>query len=200
MLTAMAPWSRRTVWYLVFITILLVSAAEPLHADVYLYVDEEGNRCFTNMIPRTSNYRVIIRERKPFSVSYSTDRYDEHIREASRKYDLSMPLLKAVIKTESDFDPQAVSKKGAKGLMQIMPSNFQPLGIRDPFDPRESIMGGALHLRRLLDRFRGDIRLALAAYNAGVESVERSEGIPPFPETKDYVRKVIKFYELFREG
>lgn len=196
----MAHRNHRIVRQLLFLVVLLLSAPVPLHADVYLYEDDEGNRCFTNIVPRTSNYRVIIRERKPFSPSYSTDRYDEHIREASRTYGLSMPLLKAVIKAESDFDPQAVSKKGAKGLMQIMPSNFERLGINDPFDPRESIMGGALHLRRLLDRFGGDIRLALAAYNAGVESVERSEGIPPFPETEDYVRKVIGFYELFREG
>lgn len=196
----MAHRNHRIVRQLLFLTVSLLSAVLPLHADVYLYEDNEGNRCFTNIIPRTSNYRVVIRERKPFSPSYATDRYNEHIREASQKYDLSMSLLKAVIKAESDFDPRAVSNKGAKGLMQIMPSNFETLGINDPFNPRESIMGGALHLRRLLDRFGGDIRLALAAYNAGIESVERSEGIPPFPETENYVRKVIEFYELFREG
>lgn len=174
--------------------------AIPVHGDIYLYLDEEGNRCFTNIVPRTANYRVIVRERKQFSGSHSTDRYDEHIREASQKYDLSVPLLKAVIKVESDFDPHAVSEKGAKGLMQIMPSNFDALGIKDPFNPRESIMGGALHLRQLLDRFGGKIRLALAAYNAGVENVDRCQGVPPIPETEDYIQKVIEFYELFRGG
>jgi soluble lytic murein transglycosylase-like protein len=84
--------------------------------------------------------------------------------------------------------------------MQIMPSNFQALGIQDPFNPQENIMGGALHLRRLIDRFKGKVRLALAAYNAGIDTVERANAIPPIPETQDYVRKVIECYELFQGG
>jgi soluble lytic murein transglycosylase-like protein len=101
------------------------------------------------------------------------------------------------MKADSDFDPRAVSEKGAKGLMQIMPFNFKALGIQDPFDPRENIMGGALYMRQLLDRFNGKVLLALAAYNAGAESVDRCNGIPPIPETENYVYKVMEFYELF---
>jgi len=185
----------------ILIAVLVLCAAVPLlYADVYMYLDEEGNPCFTNLIPPTSKYRVIIRERKRFSGARSTSRYDEHIQEASHKHGVSFPLLKAIIKAESDFDPQAVSEKGAKGLMQIMPSNFETLGIKDPFNPRENILGGALHIRRLLDRFKGRVRLALAAYNAGIDSVDRFNGIPPIPETEDYVSKVMEYYDLFQGG
>jgi soluble lytic murein transglycosylase len=104
------------------------------------------------------------------------------------------------MKAESGFNPKAISKKGAKGLMQIMPSNFRALGIKDPFNPRESIMGGALYLRQMLDRFNGEVHLALAAYNAGPDSVDRSGGIPPIRETENYVNKVMKYYKIFREG
>jgi len=198
----MAPRNHRCVSWLGTLAAVLVLcvAAVPLHADVYMYLDEEGTPCFTNLIPPTATYRVIIKERKRFSGSRSTKRYDGHIQEASRRHGVSFPLLKAIVKVESDFDPRAVSEKGAKGLMQIMPSNFKVLGIQDPFNPRENIMGGALHIRRLLDRFNGRVRLALAAYNAGVESVDRSKGIPPIPETEDYVQKVMEFYKLFKKG
>jgi len=189
--------SRAAILAAVFVLCLV---AVPLHADVYRYLDKEGTPCFTNLTPPTSKYQVIVRERKRFSGSRSTKKYDRHIQDASRKHDVSFPLIKAIIKAESDFDPRAVSKKGARGLMQIMPSNFKGLGIQDPFNPRENIMGGALHMRRLLDRFGGRVRLALAAYNAGEESVERSKGIPPIPETEDYVQKVMAFYKTLRDG
>jgi len=104
------------------------------------------------------------------------------------------------MKAESDFNPKAVSKKGAKGLMQIMPSNFKALGIKDPFNPRENVMGGALYLRQMLDRFNGRIHLALAAYNAGPDRVVRSGGIPPIRETEDYVKRVMEYYRMFRKG
>ncbi|MEA3486774.1 MAG: lytic transglycosylase domain-containing protein [Thermodesulfobacteriota bacterium] len=185
----------------VLVVALVLFAAVPfLYADIYMYVDEDGTTCFTNLVPSTPKYQVIIKERKRFSRSYSTDRYDKHIREASRIHGVSFPLLKAIMKAESDFNPKAVSKKGAKGLMQIMPSNFRTLGIKDPFNPRESIMGGALYLRQMLDRFNGKVHLALAAYNAGPDNVDRSSGIPPIRETEDYVNKVMEFYRIFREG
>ena len=188
--------------YLVaLIAALALFAVVPfLHADIYMYIDKDGTACFTNLVPPTPKYQVIIKERKRFSRSYSTNRYDKHIRDASRRHGVSFPLLKAIMKAESDFDPKAVSKKGAKGLMQIMPSNFRTLRIKDPFNPRENIMGGAHYFRQMLDRFNGKVRLALAAYNAGPDSVDRSGGIPPIRETKDYVNKVMKYYKIFREG
>ena len=188
--------------YLVVLVVALVlfSSVPFLYADIYMYVDEDGTTCFTNLVPSIPKYQVIIKERKRFSRSYSTDRYDKHIREASRIHGVSFPLLKAIMKAESDFNPKAVSKKGAKGLMQIMPSNFKILGIQDPFNPRENVMGGALYFRQMLDRFKGEIHLALAAYNAGPDSVNRSGGIPPIRETEDYVNRVMEYYRIFREG
>ena len=179
---------------------VLFAAVQFLYADIYMYVDKDGTTCFTNLVPPTPKYQVIIKERKRFFRSRSTNRYDEYIREASRIHGVSFPLLKAIMKAESGFNPKAVSKKGAKGLMQIMPSNFRILGIKDPFNPRESIMGGALYFRQLLNRFNGKVHLALAAYNAGPDSVDRSSGIPPIRETEDYVNKVMKYYKIFREG
>jgi soluble lytic murein transglycosylase len=199
----MVPRNHRLVpcvTILAAVLILLCMVSSPLHADVYRYLDEEGIPCFTNLIPPIDAYQVIIKERTRFPGSHAAKRYDGFLRDASRKHSVSFPLLKAVVKVESDFDPRAVSEKGAKGLMQIMPFNFETLGIGDPFDPRENIMGGALHLRRLLDRFKGDVRLALAAYHAGVESVERFGGIPPIPETEKYVRKVMECCRALQGG
>jgi len=188
--------------YLVILVVALVLfAAVPfLYADIYMYVDKDGTTCFTNLVPSTPRYHVIIKERKKNFRSRSTSRYDKHIKEASGIHGVSFPLLKAIMKAESDFNPKAVSKKGAKGLMQIMPSNFKALGIKDPFNPRENVMGGALYLRQMLDRFNGRIHLALAAYNAGPDRVVRSGGIPPIRETEDYVKRVMEYYRMFRKG
>jgi len=111
---------------------------------------------------------------------------------------VSFPLLKAIIKAESDFDPHAVSKTGATGLMQIMPENFKPLGISDPFDPRENINAGARYFKQIYDRFKGKLTLSLAAYNAGPTAVDRYQTIPPYEETQEYVRRVMKFYYNYK--
>jgi soluble lytic murein transglycosylase len=107
-------------------------------------------------------------------------------------------LLKAIIKAESDFDAQAVSKKGAMGLMQIMPQNFKPLGLKDPFDPTQNINAGARYFRQLYDRFNGKLALSLAAYNAGPTAVDRYQTIPPYEETEEYVRRVLRYYYNYR--
>lgn len=191
---------RNHRYLIVLVASLILFASVPLYTDIYMYVNKDGTACFTNLVPPTPGYQVIVKERKRFYRARSIDRYDKHIREASGIHDVSFPLLKAIMKVESDFNPKAVSKKGARGLMQIMPSNFRTLGIRDPFNPRESIMGGALYFRQLLNRFNGKIHLALAAYNAGPDSVDRSSGIPPIRETEDYVNKVMRYYKIFRKG
>jgi len=113
---------------------------------------------------------------------------------AGQKYNLSPDLLKAVAKVESTFRPHLVSKSGAMGIMQIMPGTARYLGVDDPFDPEQSIMGGARYLRENLDRFEGDIKLALAAYNAGWPAVKKHGGIPPFRETQAYVPKVLGYF------
>jgi soluble lytic murein transglycosylase len=108
-------------------------------------------------------------------------------------------LLKAIIKAESDFNPRAVSKKGAMGLMQIMPENIKAMNISNPFDPLENILGGARYFREMLDRFKGHLSLSLAAYNAGPTAVERyNNQIPPYKETENYIERVLKFYSSYQ--
>ena len=100
---------------------------------------------------------------------------------------------------ESDFNPTAVSKKGALGLMQIMPENCRALRVSDPFDPRQNIFGGTRYLRRQMDRYEGRLQLALSAYNAGPAAVDRYQNIPPYPETEEYVSKVLHYYRLIKK-
>ncbi len=191
----------KTMLYLLPIIIgLTFFVSSPGSADIYLYIDSEGVLHFTNT-PTSNNYKVYMREsimrRKAL---YNIQSYDDVISEAAKKHGLSSSLLKALIHVESYFNPRAVSKKGAMGLMQIMPENLQSLNINDPFDPWENIMGGASYLKSMLNRFSGQLPLALAAYNAGPTAVERYRDIPPYPETENYVRKVMKYFNLYKKS
>lgn len=181
----------------ILLTFFVIS---PAIADIYLYVDSEGVLHFTNT-PTSDNYKVYMHEpvRRP-QVLFTKGSYDDVISEAARRNGLSTSLLKALIHVESYFNPRAVSKKGAMGLMQIMPENLPLLNIEDPFDPWENIMGGAAYLRAMLERFSGQLPLALAAYNAGPGAVEKYNDIPPYPETRRYVRKVMKYFTLYKES
>ncbi len=184
------------VFIVVFVSVFPV---QPVQADIYQYIDRDGIIHFTN-IPSSVKYRLFFRENKGNSESSRLpDRYDHLLREASERYGVSFPLLKALIKVESNFNPKAVSRAGALGLMQIMPDNIREFNINDPFDPRENIMGGARYLKKMLQRFNGELALALAAYNAGPSTVERFRTIPPIKETENYVKKVLKNYYLFKK-
>ena len=112
---------------------------------------------------------------------------------AALRYNVSPNLLKAIAKVESDFRPDATSKAGAMGIMQLMPGTARGLGVTDAYDPEQNIMGGAKYIRQALDQFDGDVQLALAAYNAGPNNVEKYGGIPPFNETQNYVRVVLEY-------
>lgn len=122
------------------------------------------------------------------------------ITEAADTYDLHPALIAAVIQAESNFNPRAVSYRGAKGLMQIVPSTQRLLRIKNAYDPRQNIDGGSRYLRELLDLFRGNVSLAIAAYNAGPNAVARHAGIPPFKQTREYVRKVLAYYHIYRRS
>ena len=121
--------------------------------------------------------------------------YEDLIIEAAEMYSLDPRLIRSVVQVESAFNPMAVSPVGAQGLMQLRPRLARELGVHNPFDPRQSIMGGARLLRRLIDRHEGDIRLALASYNAGPRNVARYGGVPPFQETQNYIKRIIDLLE-----
>lgn len=125
--------------------------------------------------------------------------YDELIKEAAARHKLPESLIRAVIMTESAFDPLAVSTAGAQGLMQLMPALSKELGVANAFDPRENIMAGAEYLSSLLDAQKGNVALALASYNAGPGNVKRYKGIPPFKETRSYVKKIMGLVEQEEE-
>jgi soluble lytic murein transglycosylase-like protein len=144
-------------------------------------------------IPDPRYFHLTLEER-----SASVNTYDHWIRSAAKKYALDPTLVKAVIHAESRFDPLAVSPKGAKGLMQIDPVTVEELGITDPFNPKHNIYGGVRYLRGMLDAFKGDKRLALAAYNAGLNQVLRHNGVPPFKDTKKYLSKVLRYQTYYK--
>jgi len=191
------PYTAMTLFITVFIVIMVCGT--PAVADIYMCLDKQGVYHFTN-VPPSDGYTLFIREPKRNTApDEKVSRYDDYLREAAREQKLPFHLLKAMTKVESNFDPTAVSHKGAVGLMQIMPDNFTALNLKDPYDPRENIFAGARYFKNLLTRYKGEEKLALAAYNAGPDAVDRYQGIPPIKETREYVDRVFKFYHIFKE-
>jgi len=190
--------------------VVLSAFAGDARGDIYKYVDAEGTVHFTNTRPANGQGHLYIkgnggqRAYSGAAVPPSDhdigrfSRYDEHIRQAAALYQIPEQLVRAVIRVESDYDPRAVSHSGACGLMQLMPSTAEILQVRDIHDPRENILGGTRFLRILANSFNGDLSLTIAGYNAGEDAVVRAGGIPPIPETQDYVVKVTHFYRRYR--
>jgi soluble lytic murein transglycosylase-like protein len=177
----------------------------PSSAGIYRYEDENGVLHFTNC-PRDAKFKLYIRESKEdvgsrnpsFSYIRDSNQYDSLISEFSKKYQVDFALIKAVIRAESGFNPHAVSRKGAKGLMQLMPATASRVNVSDIFNPRENIEGGVRYLKYLLSLFNDDLRLSLAAYNAGENIVAEVRSIPPYRETVDYVKKVLSYYQSYK--
>jgi soluble lytic murein transglycosylase len=173
-------------------------------ADIYKYVDADGVVHFTNT-PTNTQYKLYLKERRaavstsaPASVSGTA--ISAIISRQAATFRLEEALVRAVIKAESGYNPRAVSKKGALGLMQLMPDTARLLKVRDPLDVEENIRGGSRYLRLMLDEFNGDLDLALAAYNAGPNAVRRHGGIPPYEETRTYVDRVKTYMQNYRQG
>lgn len=194
------------------LSVLLVIATE-VSAEIYKYVDEKGILHFTDIPPVKGKYEKMklygnipleVSAKKKNKGKYSqfqlnSDRlpYVEHIQEVAQKYNLNPDLVKAIIKVESNYNPNAISPKGAQGLMQLMPGTAKRFGVNNPFDPQENIVGGVKYLRFLYDLFQGDLELVLAGYNAGEQRViEHKNRIPPIVETQQYVERVLNLSGL----
>jgi soluble lytic murein transglycosylase-like protein len=185
--------------------------------EVYSYIDEDGVLHISNA-PSDRRYRRVNRaapspiyrkaaqaRARPVaaggSLAAKLERWREHIRSASEKYRLPEKLLLAVMAVESNYDPSALSEKGAMGLMQLMPGTAKDMYVQDAWDPGQNIDGGARYLRILANQYAGDPVQVLAAYNAGPEAVRRAGGaVPNIPETREYVRKVVELWKAFEAG
>src|SRR6267378_2125470 len=178
-------------------TVLLSSA--PAGAQVYRLSENDGTVHFTNA-PTDPRYKNLAGYSSGTSAGFlrlppaDTARYAAEIKAASERYGVPERLVQAVIRVESAFNPRAVSVKGAQGLMQLMPDTASMLGVRNSFDPQQNIDGGVRHLRGLIERFGQDLKLALAAYNAGEQAVMNHGGIPPYRETRDYVTRILGLF------
>jgi len=169
---------------------------------IYSYRDEKGRLVLTDIPKNSTGYtKKKSKKKKSYKYSYkpklkSSDEYvNKLIAKYAKKHGLSEKLIHALIKTESDYNVFAVSRKGAKGLMQLMPETGKLYNVKDLFDPEQNIKAGVAHLKMLYDKYLGNLELTLAAYNAGETAVEKYNGIPPYKETENYVTKIMKLYE-----
>lgn len=178
--------------------LLGAALAAPGWTEIYTYVDENGVLHFSNA-PTSNRYQYAGPEIEDTIAYYrSPAMFDHYIRDAASLHGLDFALVKAVVQVESNFNPNAVSDAGAIGLMQIMPANLSAFRLHDPYDPRANIMAGTRYLKSLLKKFNENLELSLAAYNAGPATVERYNGIPPYPETRKYVKRVMAYYARFK--
>ncbi len=189
---------------------LLINFLAPAHAEVYFYQGPAGEKLVSDRPPADDDgsYRLLLKRdtlshaghilaKRPIS-DRAPRRFIQYIRTASHRYEVDPALIEAVIQVESAFDPNAVSSKGATGLMQLMKVTAKQYQVKDRFNPKENIFAGVQHIRHLINRFDGQIPLVLAAYNAGATTVEKYNGIPPYPETRRYVTKVLEYHDHFR--
>jgi len=186
--------------------VLLAGSVVSSAADIYRYEDDNGVVHFTDA-PTDNRFKIFMRDikkdrklRTNFKLTNcvrNPEEFDPIINACALEFGVDKSLVKAVIHAESGYDPNAVSRKGASGLMQLMPKTAQDLKVSNSFDPRENIRGGVRYLKFLLTTFKGDERLALAAYNAGLTRVAQHGGVPPYAETQNYVSKVLSYKQSY---
>ena len=189
---------KRSITGAILLAGFWLTSAIPARGQIASYVDENGKMVYVNADPRpkprvkkAANAQAQATET---SAAVLPDRLERLVREVAERHSLDPALLKAVIGVESGGNPRAISRKGALGLMQLVPATAERFGVGNVFDPAQNLEGGASYLRLLLDRFNGDLTKSLAAYNAGEGAVERFGGVPNYPETRAYVQKVTNSY------
>ena len=194
--------------------VLVFLAVGPAHADIFHFTDSEGVIHYTNVQPHGGTWRRLYHtddEGRPTAALSTAERerkldparlqqFDAHIREAAQLYQLPEAFIRAVVLVESNFFPDAISDAGAMGLMQLMPGTALNMGVQNAFDPRQNVLGGTRYLRMLANRFSGDLVLTIAAYNAGEGAIDRYHGVPPYMETRRYVKRVLHHYYAFRNA
>lgn len=191
---------RPKIYILLLLFVALLLTPLKSWATIYTFVDENGRLHLTN-VPSDSRYRPAMREISRFGPIPDTVGYENYIRAAARRFEVDPHLVRAVIRAESNFNKMALSRKGAQGLMQLMPDTAFDMNVNDPFNPEDNIHGGTRYLRKMLELFNGNLKLALAAYNAGPERVIREGNvIPRITETTNYVKTVLKHYERYRNS
>ncbi|MBE9536867.1 MAG: lytic transglycosylase domain-containing protein [Proteobacteria bacterium] len=191
----------KRLFSLVFAFTWLLASAEPgASENLYKYRDAKGVIHLTN-IQSDNRFRPVFKRTAPPLFTKKSRRWkiDRAIEKASRKHSLDSALIRAVVRAESNFNPYAVSYAGAQGLMQLMPETADYLDVINPFDIEENIYAGAKYLKQQLNHFDGDVALSVAAYNAGRSAVIRHGGIPPYKQTKTYVKKVLAFYNGYKK-
>jgi soluble lytic murein transglycosylase-like protein len=183
------------------IVLLILMTPFSAQGDIYKYVDKKGTIHLTNIPTNPQvDYVLVYREKRVlFSIkAKEVAKYDQLITRTAGKYNVDPALVKAVIKTESNFNHRAVSPQGDQGLMQLMPATAYALQVPDSFHPDNNVEGGVKYLRYLMKLFSNDLSLALAAYNAGENAVIKHRGIPPYRETQNYVQRVLSHYQQYR--
>ncbi|MGH7846119.1 MAG: lytic transglycosylase domain-containing protein [Candidatus Binatia bacterium] len=185
---------------LVFFGLFLpfLSFNQEVRADQIYRCRKNGVMLFTN-VPTECGYPLVLGGTGKNGAA-SFQQFEGAIASAAGRHGVDAQLVRAIIKVESDFNSHARSHKGAQGLMQLMPDTARLHNVANAYDPAENIDGGVRHLRLLLDQYRGDLQLTLAAYNAGIKAVEKHRGVPPFIETKEYIRRVLSYYSRYRDG
>ena len=183
---------------LIYLILFLLLSSPTQAIDLYYFVDEDGMKYFTN-IAGEDRKKISLPLKKSFPSDPSYKNIESVIQTVSKSYSIDPNLVRAIIKTESNFNPNAVSHKGAMGLMQLMPTTANEMEVQNPFNPEENIYGGVRYLSYLLQLFRHNLPLALAAYNAGPGRVIKKKDVPLIEETKTYIQKVIRYYRSFNE-